>query len=145
MVDPYEAVIALAKDDPDLYAICSGQIAMEHKYGQDTGEWDQESNSLIFRPIGGLPDIYIGMQRVQIEAYCYGDTPHDCSEVYDKLIAFTRQPRRTVGVTEGIALVHYVLTRANARLINDEEIRPHGMPVYLVLIEAAVAEDLVNT
>jgi hypothetical protein len=80
-----------------------------------------------------------------MEAYCYGDTAYNCGQVYRKLIDFTRRDRRTVNVTEGSALVYYVIARANPRLINDEEIRPHGMPAYLVLLEAAVAEDLVNT
>ena len=141
-VDPYEAVIKLAQADYALSDVTSNQIAQRHRYGQDSSEWDLDSQALVFRPVGGLPDLYVSQQRVQIEAHCYADTPLECGEIVTALIEWTRQPRRVVNVTNGQAMVYYVLPRANARLLMDDEIRPQGMPDYMVLLEAAVSEDL---
>ena len=142
-VDPYEAVIKLAQADYNLADVTGDQIAQRHRYGQDSSEWDLDSAALVFRPVGGLPDLYIGQRIVQMEAHCYADTPLECEEIVGALIEWTRQPRRVVEVTDGSALVYYVLPRANARLLMDEEIRPQGMPDYMVLLEAAVAESTV--
>lgn len=143
-VDPYEAVIKLAQADIDLASLTGNRIAQQHKYGQNAGDWALNAASLVFRPVGGLPEVYIGWQRVQIEAMAYADTPYQCGRVYRALINFTRQPRRVVTVTEGLALVYYVLPRANARLLMDDSIRPAGMPAYLTLIEAAVNENTIG-
>jgi len=142
-VDPYEAVIKLAQADYNLADVTGNQIAQRHRYGQDSSEWDLDSAALVFRPVGGPPDLHLGQQRVQIEAHCYADTPIECGEIVRALIEWTRQPRRVVEVTEGDALVYYVLPRANARLLMDDEIRPQGMPDYMVLLESAVAEQTV--
>jgi len=143
IVDPYEAVIKLAQADYRLAELTGNQIAQRHQYGQDSGEWSQESASLIFRPVGGPPDLYIGQQRIQVEAHCYADTPIECGEIVRALIEWTRQPRRVIEVTEGDALVYYIVPRANARLLMDTEIRPQGMPDYMVLLEAAISEETV--
>lgn len=143
-VDPYEAVIKLAQGDIDLATLTGNRIAQQHKYGQDAGEWALNAASLVFRPVAGLPELYVEWQRVQLEAICYADTPYKCGEIHRALIAWTRQPRRVVTVSDGLALVYYVLPRANARLLMDADIRPAGMPGYLTLIEAAVNENVIN-
>lgn len=140
-VDPIEALVALAKADTGLNTITGGRIDNRHHYGQRNGDWSQTAQSLIFQAIGGpsLLDDY--WQRIQVEAICYGDTAYQAGQVYKKLVDFTRRNRRTVAVTEGTALINYVVPLAEARLFLDEDARPEGgMPAYLVNLEALVSE-----
>lgn len=141
-VDPLEAILNLCKNDSGLYDITSGQIDNQHHYGQDAGDWALDSNALVLTPTGGPPQLYVQVQKVQLEARCYGNTPYDAGKVYRYLQAVTRSDqRRTVQVTEGTALVYYFVPRGQMRLDYDEEVRPlGGMPFYSVQLEAEVAE-----
>lgn len=141
-IDPLEALLNLAKADSGLNDATTGQIDNRHRYGQDTGDWELNSPSLIFTPTGGPSQLYVEVQKVQLEARCYGDTPYDAGLIARKLVDFARvNQRRTVQVTEGKALVYYAVIRGQTRLDFDEEIRPNGgMPFYSVQLEAEVSE-----
>lgn len=140
-VDPVEAVIALMKADTALNTITGGRIDQRHHYGQGSGQWSQTAQALTVQPIGGLSNLDDYWQEIQLQARCYGDSPYQAGQVYKKLVDFTRRERRTVTVTEGLALINYVVPLAEARFILDEDARPEGgMPVYLVNLQAQVSE-----
>jgi hypothetical protein len=145
-VDAIEAVLKLAQAYSGLATITGGRIAQRHRYGQDSGDWPLNGSSLILSPAGGDGLLYVTAQKQLIEARCYGDTPYACGQVWRELVAFSRvDGRRTVVVTEGVALVYYVIVRAQPRLLMDEEIRPNGgMPAYAAVLEADVAETIVG-
>ena len=140
-VDPIEALVALAKADTALNTITGGRVDDRHRYGQRNGDWSQTDKALTFQAIGGPSLLDDFWQRIQVQARCYGDTPYQAGQVYKKLVDFTRRNRRTVTVTEGKALINYVIPLAEARFILDEDARPEGgMPAYLVNLEALVSE-----
>lgn len=145
-VDPYEAVLELAQADTGLIAVVSTRIDMQHRYGQDTDDWDLDARSLTLTPVGGAPEWDDQVQRIQIEARCYGDTPADAGDVYRALVGFCRAKEgEKIAVTGGSALIYFVLPVSAPRLILENEIRPQGgMPYYLVLLQAEVAELLVT-
>jgi hypothetical protein len=145
-IDPLEAVIKLAIADSALDTITGGRIDNRHHYGQDSGDWAQNAKSLIIQPAGGLPQLDLPIQRLQLEARCYGDTYYEAGKVYKKLADFTRQnQRRTVTTADGKALVYFVIIRGQPRQFLDEEARPNGgMPAYQVILEAQIAEEIVN-
>jgi hypothetical protein len=123
-----------------LNTVTGGRIDNRHHFNQTSG-WAQTDRALTIQPIGGpsLLDDY--WQQVQLQARCYGDTPYQAGQVYKKLIDFTRQERRTVTVTEGKALINYIVPLAEARLILDEDARPEGgMPAYLVNLDTQISE-----
>lgn len=143
-VDPYEAVIALAMADSALYSRVAGRIAQQHRYGQGSTDWPLDAGALVMLPAAGAPHLSAAVQRFQLEARCYADTPYKAGQIWRDLVAFSRvNDRRVATVSEGSALVYYVVIRAEPRLIIDDEIRPRGMPAYLALLEAAVSENLI--
>lgn len=128
-----------------LNTITGGRISDRHRYGQQTGAWSQTAQSLTVIPIGGPSMLDDYWQQIQLQARCYGDTPYQAGQVYKKLVDFMRQERRTVTVTEGKALINYVIPLSEARLILDEDARPEGgMPAYLVNIQSQVSELVVT-
>jgi hypothetical protein len=149
-IDPYEALVALAAADAGLVAQCGAQIDIWHHYGQDVGDWPLTSKSLVFVPTGGELDADSPFARPSFEVRCYGDSPYDCGQVWRALVAWTveHNERRTVTVTEGKALVQFVLPlpgEGMPRLLFDEDIRPNGgMPYYSVLMRAEVANQVVT-
>lgn len=149
-IDPYEAIITLALANADLAAECGTQMDIWHHYGQDVGDWSLSSKSLVVVPAGGELDVDVPFSRPLFEVRCYGDSPFDCGQVWRALVAFTveHNERRTVAVTEGTALVQYILPQVGQgmpRLLFDEDIRPNGgMPFYSVLMRAEVANQTVT-
>lgn len=141
-VDPLEAVLNLCKAHTALNTITGGRIDNQHHYGQDSGEWAQNANSMILTPTGGPPELYTQTWKLQLEARCYGDTPYDAGQVAKALTALTRPSQRyRIAVTEGFALIYYFVPRGQLRLDFDEEVRPlGGMPFYSLQLEAEVAE-----
>lgn len=140
-VDPLEAVIKLMLADTNLLAVTGGRIDIRHHYGQRAGDWPQTAQSLILIPIGGTPIVDDFWSNMQLVAYCYGDTPYQAWQVCKRLWAFTRRERRTVTVTEGKALINYVVPLSEARFLLDDDARPEGgMPAYLVTLEIQVSE-----
>lgn len=141
-VDPVEAVIKLAQADSDLATATNSQIANRHRYGQDSGDWAYKSQSLIVQPASGQPNIYNGVQRLLLQARCYGETPAKAAEVWKGLQGLTRvERRRTVAVTPGTALVYFVVAQSAPIQLFDEDL---SMPFYQVNLLASVAEDLVS-
>lgn len=140
-VDPLEAIINLMKADTALNTVTGGRIDVRHHYGQREGDWEQTLQSLTLLPIGGTPNVDDFWSQLQLGARCYGDTPFQAWAVCKKLWDFTRRERRTVTVTQGKALINYVVPIAEARFILDEDARPEGgMPAYLVNLEIQVSE-----
>lgn len=144
MVDPLEAVIKLAQADSGLNTITGGRIAQRHHYGQDAGEWALDAASLVFRPVGGPPQLSVCAWQIQAEAWCYADTPFLCGQVSRRLRAWCRAVNKAaIAVIEGDALVYWVVARSEPRLMMDGDVRPNGMPAYVMLLEASVAEETV--
>lgn len=140
--DPLEALLNLCKSHTVLNTITGGRIDNQHHYGQDTGDWAHNVNSLILTPTGGAAQLYDRVHKGQYEARCYGDTPYDAGQVAKALAALTRPSQRyRIAVTEGFALIYYFVPRGQPRLDYDEEIRPNGgMPFYSLQLEAEVSE-----
>ena len=161
-VDPYEAIIALARLDPSIATLCSvfdsitgaflwTQVDMRHHYGQehpsyDGIRWDQASQGLTFTPSGGSPELFVRVAAVTLEARCYGDTPEEAQEVYRALMEFCRiNGQRVIPVTGGNALVYWVRPQGGPRLIMDLDVKPSGgMPCWVVQLKAEVSEELVT-
>lgn len=161
-VDPYEAVITLARREPSIKALCDvshsvtgaylrTQVDMRHCYGQDdhdlaTGDWRQDSQGLTFTPVGGSPQLDVRVEAVAFEARCYGDTPNEAWAVYRALMEMTRyNERRVVPITAGNALVYWVRPLGGPRLVVEDEIRPSGgMPCWAVQLKAEVSGELVS-
>lgn len=150
-VDPYEALLNLALGDTRLTDVVGTQIDMRHHYGQDSedgyADWDPTSQALTFTPVGGLrPDWYDQVQRVQIEARCYGDTELEATAVYRALIDFSRMNEKAViAVTGGEALVYVIYPIGSPQLIVEPEVRPNGgIPVLVVRMGLEVSECLVS-
>jgi hypothetical protein len=142
-VDPYEALVNLAAaDTAGIAAAVGSQVALQHRYGQDSGDWPMRSSSLIIGPGAGVPELYVEVQGVIAEARCYGDTPADCALVHKALVGWTRHNgRREIAVTGGTALVYFVVVLTQPALFYDEML--NDMPYFLVLLQASVAEELV--
>ena len=164
-VDPYEAIIALARLDPSIAAVCNvynpappigdgaflrHQVDMRHHYGQehdsyDGPRWEQDSQGLTFTPSGGSPQLTVRVQAITFEARCYGDTPQEAQEVYKALMTFCRiNYQRVVSITGGDALVYWVKPLIGPRLIVEPEVRPSGgIPCWICQLKAEVSEELV--
>lgn len=144
MIDAVEAVINLAKNHHGLMVVTDGRIDIRHRYGQDAGDWPLNSRSLVLSPAGGVDAVDPTVQRVAIEARCYGDTYYDAGQVYRELRLLCKQVRRAAHTGGGLALVYYLVIRGNLRRMMDEEVRPNGgIPVFQVILETAVAEEAV--
>ena len=145
MIDPLEVVLNLAKTTTALASATGGRIDDRHHYGQDTNDWAQNATGLTITPIGGIPIIDLPVSRFQMDARCYGDTFYEAGTVFRELVQMTPAHRRLVTVTEGVALVYYVVVVGQLRRILDEEVRPNGgMPCYLVQLQAEIANDVVQ-
>ena len=161
-VDPYEAVIELARGDPSIKAVCDvfdaetgaylrTQVDMRHHYGQehdsyDGPRWEHDSQGLTFTPSGGSPELYVRVHAITLEARCYGDTNVEAWAVYKALMEMCRvNGRRVVPITAGNALVYWVKPLIGPRLIIESEIRPSGgMPCWVAQLKAEVSEELVT-
>ena len=156
-VDPYEAIINLARVNPSIASVCSvfdaetgvflrHQVDMRHHYGQDAGDWELDSQGLTFTPSGGSPELTVRVHAITLEARCYGDTTKEAFEVYRAVMEFCRvNGQRVIPVTDGNALVYWVKPLTGPRLIIEDEVRPSGgMPCWAVQLKAEVSEELVG-
>jgi len=166
-VDPYEALINLARTDPSIMGVCGvynpapplgdgawlrTQVDMRHRYGQENEDvydgprWAQDSQGLTFTPSGGSPELDVRVQAITFEARCYGDTVKDAADVYKALMELCRvNEQRVVPVTGGSALVYWARPLTGPRSIVEPEVRPNGgMPCWVVQIKAEVSEELVT-
>ena len=165
-VDPYEALVNLARVDPSIAPICNvynpappigdgaflrHQVDMRHHYGQehasyDGPRWEQDSQGLTFTPSGGSPELYVRVHAVTFEARCYGDTNKEAWAVYKALMEMCRvNGQRVIPIAAGNALVYWVKPLIGPRLIVEPEVRPSGgMPCWVAQLKAEVSEDLVG-
>ena len=148
-IDPYEALVLLARADSSIASAVGNRVDIWHRYGQDSGDWNLDSKSLIFIPSGGEADRDNEWSRPIINARCYGDTPFECGQVWKALSDFVfNQPRRTVVTSDGKALINFVLPIIGGgmpTLLFDEEIRPNGgMPFYQVELVAEISNLIVT-
>lgn len=148
-VDPYEAIVLLALTDSDLQGEVSNRIDVWHHYGQEANNWNaaagEADKSLVFVPSGGELNLDVGFSKPTFEARCYADTPFECGEIWKALVAFTveHNEARTVSVTQGTALVKFVLPASGQGMPGlrfDEDVRPNGgLPFYSILLQAEVS------
>lgn len=148
-IDPYEAIVLVARANSSLSTLLGTQIDIWHRYGQDSGDWVLGSQSLIFVPSGGDAERDVNVSNPILNARCYGDTPFECGQVWKALNDFVfNQPKRTVVTSNGKALVYYVLPVEGGgmpTLLFDEDIRPNGgMPFYEVALQASVSNLIVT-
>lgn len=148
-IDPYEALIVLARANSSITSIVGNRVDIWHRYGQDSGDWGLDSQSLIFVPSGGEAERDLNISNPILNARCYGDTPFECGKVWKALNDFMfDQPRRTVVTSNGKALIYYVLPVAGAgmpTLLFDEDIRANGgMPFYEVPVVASISNRIVT-
>ena len=161
-VDPYEALINMARVDPSIAPVCNAfdpetgvflqsQVDMRHHYGQENDiydgvRWEQDSQGLTFTPSGGSPELYVRVHAVTLEARCYGDTNKEAWEVYKALMEMCRvNGQRVIPVAGGNALVYWVKPLGGPRLFVEPEVRPSGgMPCWVAQLKAQVSEELVG-
>ena len=131
-IDPYEALITLAQSDTDLTAVVGTQINVWHRYGQDVGDWPQNSQSLVLRPFAGEfhtdDQATVAWSRPVIEARCYGQSPYDCGQVWMQLMNLCSRTYRQIVDVNGVdALVNYFRPQQGGgmpRLLFDEDAKP---------------------
>ena len=147
-IDPYEALILLARADGELLTQVGERIDIWHHYGQDTGDWELDDKSIIFIPSGGELDHDNSIAHPVFEVRCYARTPYECGQVWRSLVGFTNvstenNNRRNAIVTEGTALIYFVLPVEGAgmpRLLFDEDIKPNGgLPYYSGQFKAQIS------
>lgn len=151
IVDPIEAVINLISSDLSVNAITNGQIANQHRYGQqpNNGDWPIPSNGLTISWSGGTPDLYADATNATFEARMIGDTYSDCGKIWKTLATFLRtsnEQAQRVMVSEGTALVHWVVpvsqpVQEMEQLSLDDTIQ---LPVFSMTLDASILQCLVN-
>lgn len=138
MIDPLEAVIALAENDADLRQLTEGRVAARHRFGESDRAWPLQSKALQLRYDGGTPDLYTPRQMVRLEARCFGESQSAASQVYGSLVALTRNAdRKVIQTGEGKALVYWLLMASGPSFLQDPDTQ---MPFILVFLDAAVSE-----
>jgi hypothetical protein len=133
VIDPVEAVIALALLDPGLAAEVGDRIALRW-----AKEWGVGSKGLTLRWDGGAPDLNCEVQNPRLEARCYGGSFYEAGQVYRALAAWSRSvERELVETSEGQALVYSVLMASEPSMFIDPNTAAETL---LVFLEASVAE-----
>lgn len=144
VVDPYETVIKAAQGHAALVEVVNNRIADRHRYGQDTGDWEQDKQGLTISGISGaVPDLDLPIHNVALTASCFGDTFPDAEKVLIALRDFTRRSESiTVPINGGLALLYRIIFTSSPTKIVLDEVRPGGgMPAYVVTMRAEVADE----
>lgn len=143
-IDAIEAIVTLAAADTDLAAETNNQIAAQHRYGQDTGDWPVGSKAAVFVPSATESLIHVQVQRQRFEVLCYGPTFADAGRVWQKVNALCRfNGKRVVTTGDGDALIYYLVVRVQPQPDTDDDL-PRPTPLYRVIVEAEVAEQPVG-
>lgn len=142
IIDPLAATLALCRADTTLALLVNSQIAEKHKFGMPSGGWPTPSKALQLAPdFGAEPDLSAGMQKLRLEARCYGDRPSEAMRVYRALVERTRTAnRKVVATSNGNALVYWLLLDGSPRVEQDPDTH---VDLVIVPLKAAVAEQSV--
>lgn len=138
VINPYEALVALAKADTDISGLVGTRVDVYHHYGQSAGDWSTEDPSLIFIPTGGVLDMYNGWMRPEFFARCYAPSVNQAMKIWEALIAFSieKNYRREIGITDSkTALVEFVLPLEGGGMpsygLDDDIVAQNGGLPYL--------------
>ena len=145
VIDPLEAMLALARADTGLASVTSNQIARKHKFkagAQSQSSWKTPSKALVIRyDVGGQQDIYVSDQCVRLAAECYGEDESQAGLVYTGLIALFRvDDRRVVTTRNGQALIYWVVPDGTPLSSRNEDIKQDfiGVPLKICVAEQPV-------
>lgn len=139
MIDPLETVLAYLAAEPALVALVDTRIAAKHRYAET---WTRGQSAIMVRLDGGPPELYVNLQVVRLEARCYAASQAEAAEIWRALVGVSRAAcRESVPVTDGTALLHYLLQESGPSLLYDGEAR---MDFCLCFFGAAVSEDPVT-
>lgn len=143
-IDAIEAVVTLAEADSALDTETGSQIAVQHRYGQDGGDWVPGSKAAVFAPLAAAPHIHLQVQRQRFEVHCYGPTFAEAGRVWQRVNALCRfNGKRVVATGDGDALIYYLVVRVQPHADVDDEL-PRPTPVYRAIVEAEVAEQAIG-
>lgn len=141
MIDPLEAVIKWLAADPALVELVGTRIAAKHRYGDSVNGWATTQAGLMLRLDGGLPELYVPVQAVRIEARCYAPSQVQAMAIWRRLVEISRDTsRQTVLTTEGGALLHALNQASGPSLLYDSDA---ALDFVMCFFETFVAEEAV--
>lgn len=142
MINALTAIINHLESDADLVSLIGARIAAKHKFGTGTADaWTAPSKALTVAQSGGDPDVDTAVQRLRLEARCYGERQREASKVYNALVSITRPFERTVVETaDGRALVYYLVMDSGPDFLYDIDLEIDYIQAFL---RTAVAEEAV--
>lgn len=142
MIDPIEALLALARADAGLQDVVDDRIAGEQRFGKDPGDWSVDDPALTLNWDSGPVELYVNVQTPHVEARCFGRSFAEAAKVYKALVSFTRAlNRETVETSSGKGLVYYAnITSSPGRLIDPDS----SVPTLICFVDIAVAEAIAS-
>ena len=136
-IDPYETIITYLLSKSDLTDIVGTRISVKHKYGYD---WGSSDTGLVVSPNGGLPDLYVEVQRPTIQFRIYADDVQKAMSVWKVLNNISRETEREVVTTlSGDGMIYWLNPISGPALITDNELEKD---IVLINFDTQVAEVL---
>ncbi len=131
-IDPLDAAIQYLKADTDLNSLVNGQIAAKQRYGE---AWDRGTNGLAVHLDGGVPELYVPMQKVRLEMRCYGSSTVEATKIWRQLVEMSRNDERVKITTanEDEALAYHFLQDSGPSLLYDPDLEMDFMMVFFQL------------
>ena len=131
-IDPVDAAVQYLKADTDLDSLVDGQIAAKHRYGEG---WERDTNGLAVHLDGGLPELYVPMQKVRLEMRCYGPTTVEATKIWRQLVEMSRNDERVeITMANGDrALGYHFLQDSGPSLLYDRDLDMDFMMAFFQL------------
>ena len=146
-VDPLSAVVDYLSADAALVSLTNGQIAVKHRFGLSAGRgWtiSPGTGALQVRYVaGGVPDLYGEVQRIRVEARCYGVDQEEAGHVYRRLVGISRETRRELVHANGYtAMLYFFEQDQSPEFLFDPDLE---LDMVMAFYVAEVAETEVTT
>ena len=148
MIDPVATVIAYLADAPRVRDAVGVRVAAKHKYGLGLSDndtqpdaWKVGAQALRIQPASGTPDLDTAVQRLDLQATCFGESQARAMAVYRAVVATCRETQRTrVPTADGDALL-YLLVAVGAPVFGFEPLGDQaGVDTVTFTLRAAVSE-----
>ncbi len=151
MIDALTAWIAYIGSDADLRTLIGDRIAAKHRFAMGQADntalsgWETPAQALQLAPDPGTPSDTSScgtMERMRLEARCYGDGQVEAAAVYNRLVALSRGFQRTTVLTgAGRALLYWFQLDGSPQFDRDPDVR---VDFYRAFFLAASARDAVD-
>ncbi len=135
MIDPAEVIIALFSESLPVKALVEERVAGKTNYG-GTGGWTVGQASLILLCDGGTARPGSAMRTIRVEARCYAEDQPRAMALYQVVAYISNLAQRIlVPITEGKALLYYVLPESEPSFFFDDDVQ---MDMVIGLFSVAV-------